>query len=389
MTRLSLRMRVLGASIAVCVLGYLLAAEPWQTRISGTVPTQKQTMSGVVYTAHGDVAKVLQYRTDLPLPSFGEREVLIEVHAAGINPVDYKMVEGQLEMVEPLLGMSSHTVPGFDVAGRVVAVGRKCDRIRVGDEVFLMNDFRWRGGLAEYVTAVEHRVVVKPSYLTMAEAAALPMVALTSYQALHTIAAVKAGQRVLVLAGSGGTGQAAIQIAKHLGAYVATTCSEANFELVQSLGADQVIDYRSTNFSDVLEANSFDVVYDCVGGRGNWDMGELVLRKSGHYVTIVGDTAAAGLSLQGIALKVAQSATRKLAALVGRGPRYDSFVCIGSGAALAVLGDWAAKGVLRAKIDKILSLEQFALGFAHQKSGRATGKVVFEVKPQAVNGDGD
>lgn len=204
---------------------------------------------------------VLEYKEDIARPEPSEGEVLIHIHAAGVNPVDTLIRRGLLQKV------AHYTLPlilGWDVAGVVEAVGTGVNSFKVGDEVYAMTGMMPAGGYAEYVALPAANVALKPRSLTFIQAASVPLVSLTALQGLFDIAELSPGQTVLIHAASGGVGSFAVQLAKLRGARVIGTASAANQEFVKSLGADVVIDYRSTPFETV--AHDVDVVLDLVGG---------------------------------------------------------------------------------------------------------------------------
>ena len=183
----------------------------------------------------------------MPDPELREDDVLVQIHAASVNPVDSKIRDGELKLILPY---RLPLILGNDVAGVVVRVGSRVRRFKPGDEVYARPDKDRIGAFAEFISINEDAVAIKPKKLTMEEAASIPLVGLTAWQALIERANLKKGQKVLIHAGSGGVGTFAIQLAKHLGAIVATTTSTANVDLVKSLGADIVIDYKKDDFAE-------------------------------------------------------------------------------------------------------------------------------------------
>src|SRR6266849_5143347 len=197
---------------------------------------------------------------DMPDPELREDDVLVQVHAAGVNLLDSKIRNGEFKL---LLPYRLPLILGNDVAGVVVRVGSAVRRFKPGDEVYARPDKDRIGTFAEFIAMNEDAVAIKPKALTMEEAASIPLVGLTAWQALIERANLKKGQKVLIHAGSGGVGTFAIQLAKHFGATVATTTSTANLDLVKSLGADTAIDYKTTDFDKVL--SDYDVVLNSLG----------------------------------------------------------------------------------------------------------------------------
>lgn len=219
---------------------------------------------------------------DIPMPELRDDEVLVEVHAAGLNLLDAKIRNGEFKLILPY---RLPIVLGHDVAGVVVKAGPRARRFKPGDEVYArLDDFRI-GALAEYAPVKEVSLALKPKGLTMEEAASIPLVGLTAWQALVTKADLRKGQKVFIQAGSGGVGTLAIQLAKHLGAFVATTTSTTNVSLVKGLGADVVIDYKTQDFEDVLR--EYDVVLNSQDGK-TLDKSLRVLRHGGQLISISG-----------------------------------------------------------------------------------------------------
>jgi len=316
-----------------------------------------------------DLQKVEVIDADVPKP--GNGEVLVQVHASNINPVDHKIVQ--------MVGIAwsyPHKL-GSDLAGVVVAVGPGCDRLKVGDEVWgeattLSEMIHTGGTFAQYATVSESILGIKPKELSMVEAGAMPMVSLTGYEALKWAAG---GPRfsgsdvtVLVLGGSGGTGHMGIQLAKAMGASkVITTCSGSHSDFVKSLGADQVIDYHKQQYYDVLAAKSVDVVYDCVGLSGTGDHAATILKDHGHFVTLL------PTGLPGIRSKFSRPDISTYApTCVGSCSHYDRIDAIASMASL---------GKLKVHIDVTYSLEDIKQAFNHSLAGHTTGKVALQMVP--------
>ena len=219
---------------------------------------------------------------DMPSPELRDDEVLIQVHAAGVNLLDSKIRDGEFKLILPY---RLPLVLGHDVAGVVVKVGPRVRQFKVGDEVYARPDDFRIGTFAEFVPVKEASLALKPKGLTMEEAASIPLVGLTAWQALVAKADLKKGQKVFIQAGSGGVGTFAIQLAKHLGATVATTTSTTNVALVKSLGADVVIDYKTQDFEDVLR--DYDVVLNSQDGK-TLEKSLRVLKGGGKLISISG-----------------------------------------------------------------------------------------------------
>lgn len=215
-----------------------------------------------------------------PKPSLTEDAVLVKVHAASINPLDLRVLEGEFKAILPV---KFPFILGNDFAGTVVEVGSKVTQFKAGDEVYAKTDLN--GAFAEYTVVQQSSLALKPQNISMEQAAALPLVALTSWQALVEIAKVKAGQKVLIHAGSGGVGSIAIQLAKSIGATVATTTSAKNSGWVKELGADIIIDYKTMDFEQELK--DYDVVLDTQGGK-TLEKSLNVLKRGGRLISISG-----------------------------------------------------------------------------------------------------
>lgn len=315
---------------------------------------------------------------DVPVPALRDDEVLVEVHAAGVNQLDAKLRDGAFKLVIP------YRLPitlGHDVAGIVTQVGPRATRFKVGDEVYArLDDFRI-GGFAEYAPVKEASLAHKPRGLSMEQAASLPLVALTAWQALVEKTRLKAGEKVFIQAGSGGVGTIAIQLAKHLGAIVATTTSAGNAALVSELGADVIIDYRSQDIADVL--HEYDVV---LHSQDNPTLMKSlgVLKPGGRLVSISGPpdlefgrVVAAPLFVRGV-MRLMSAGVRHKA----RQARVDyTFLFMrADGAQLREITSLVDTGVIRPVIDRVFPFGATNEALAHVDSGRARGKVVITVR---------
>ncbi|MEV7618049.1 NADP-dependent oxidoreductase [Streptomyces sp. NPDC089799] len=307
-------------------------------------------MRAVVVEQWGGPETLVEREVERPEP--GLNEVLVRVHAAGVNPVDWKV-----RASGGLIAWGEVPVVGWDVSGTVEAVGPGVSAFRPGDEVYGMPLFpRQAGGYAEYVVAPARHFAPKPAGLTHVEAAALPLAALTAWQALVDAADVRPGERVLVHAAAGGVGHFAVQIAKARGAYVIGTASAAKHDLVRELGADEVVDYREVRFEDVV--SDVDVVLDGMGGE-NAERSLKVLRDGGRLITLPGpdDVPAAtpeGVRAQWVLVEPDHLGLREIAALVER-------------------------GALKPVVDTVLPLAEAAKAHEIGERGRTTGKIVLSV----------
>ena len=319
-----------------------------------------------------------ELRDDVPVPSVGANEVLVKVRAAGLNPVDFKTREGQLKVIRryPL-----PAVMGNEAAGVVEAVGTRVTRFAIGDRVYARLDKDSMGGLAEWAAVHEGHLAKMPASLTFEEAAAVPLAALTALQALRDELHLARDQRVFIPGGAGGVGTFAIQIARHLGAKVATTASPRGEALVRRLGADVVIDYTRERFETVLR--DYDAAFDLLGGD---DLARTfaVVKRGGTVVSIAGmpepETARRDLSRGGAlaALFWAISfGTRRTAAR--HGVRYRYLFMHPSGADLETIAALIDAKKIEVVIDKVFPFAEAKEALAHLEQGRAKGKVVVSV----------
>src|SRR4051812_26620988 len=219
---------------------------------------------------------------EMPEPKLGDSDVLVEVHAAAVNLLGSKGKTGEFNLILPY---RRPFILGHDEAGRAVRVGSKVRKFKLGDDVYARPRDGRIGTFAEFIAMDEADVALKPGNLSMEEAASIPLVGLTAWQALVERAKLKKGQKILIHAGSGGVGTFAIQLAKHVGATVATTTSTANVELVRRLGADIIIDYKKENFETVL--HDYDVAFDTLGGE-TLEKSVRMLRPGGKLIGIAG-----------------------------------------------------------------------------------------------------
>lgn len=315
---------------------------------------------------------------ELPDPQVQNADVLVRVHATAVNLLDSKVRDGEFKIFLPY---RPPFVLGHDVAGTVVKAGPGVSRFKVGDEIYARPRDHRVGTFAEFIAIHEDDVALKPSTLTMEEASSIPLVALTAWQALVDVAKVKPGQKVFIQAGSGGVGTIAIQLAKHLGATVATTTSAKNTALVKSLGADVVIDYANQDFEKVL--SGYDVVLNSQDSK-TLTKSLNVLKPGGHLVSISGppDPAFAkdlGLNaLLKLVVRLLSSNVRRKAKI--RGVHYSFLFMRANGRQLEQIARLIDTGVLRPVIDKIFPFNQTPEALAYVETGRAKGKVVIKVE---------
>lgn len=316
--------------------------------------------------------------TEVPAPQLRDDEVLVQVHAAAVNQLDAKISSGEFKLILPY---RLPLVLGHDVAGEVVQVGAKVRQFKPGDAVYARPDDFRIGTFAEFVPVKEASLAPKPQGLTMEEAASVPLVALTAWQALVEEAKLKKGQKVFIQAGSGGVGTFAIQLAKHLGATVATTTSAGNAALVKSLGADVVIDYKTQDFEDVLR--DYDVVLNSQDGK-TLEKSLRVLKPGGQLISISGPPDPAFGKAIGAPTFV-QLVMRLLSAGIRRRARrrsvdYAFLFMKASGAQLREITRLIDAGVVRPVVDRVFPFAQTNEAMAYVEAGRAKGKVVIKVK---------
>ncbi|MGV1089023.1 MAG: NADP-dependent oxidoreductase [Mycobacterium sp.] len=315
---------------------------------------------------------------DVATPTVGDHDVLVEVHAAGVNLLDAKIRDGEFKLVLPY---KFPLILGNDVAGVVTQVGSRVSAFKPGDAVYARPDAARIGTFAESIAMNERDVAHAPANLTMVEAASIPLVGLTAWQALIETANLTQGQKVFIQAGSGGVGTVAIQLAKHLGATVATTCSPASFDLVRGLGADVVIDYKTQDFESVL--SDYDVVLH------SQDTAALkkslrVLKPGGILVSISGPPDQAFAKAVGaprfvaLVLRALSRGVRSQAKRLG--VRYSFLFMRADGEQLQEITGLIQSGVVRPVVDRVFSFADTNDALGYVESGRAKGKAVIEVK---------
>ncbi|MQB44471.1 NADP-dependent oxidoreductase [Rhizobium sp. ICMP 5592] len=315
---------------------------------------------------------------EVPEPALRENDVLIQIHATSVNPLDGKIRDGEFKLILPY---RLPLILGNDAAGVVVRVGSKVRRFKPGDEVYARPAKDRIGTFAEFIAMNEADVAAKPKTLTMEEAASMPLVALTAWQALVERAKLKKGQKVLIHAGSGGVGAIAIQLAKHIGATVATTTSTANVDLVRSLGADVVVDYKKDDFENLLQG--YDVVLNSLG-KDTLEKSLRVLKPGGKLISISGppDPEFARENgfgwllrqvMRGLSFGIRRKSKRQ-------GISYSFLFMTASGRQLEQIATLIEAGAIRPVIDRVFPFEKTNEALAYVETGRAKGKVVIAVK---------
>jgi NADPH:quinone reductase-like Zn-dependent oxidoreductase len=316
--------------------------------------------------------------TEIPEPELRDDDVLVRVHAAGVNLLDSKIRDGEFKLILPY---RPPFVLGHDVAGTIVRAGQKVRRFKAGDEVYARPRDHRAGTFAEFIAMNEADVALKPKNLSMEEAASIPLVGLTAWQALVEAGKVKPGQKVFIQAGSGGVGTFAIQLAKHLGATVATTTSTKNVDLVKSLGADVVIDYKTQDFEKVL--SGYDLVLNSQDPK-TLEKSLRVLKPGGQLISISGppDPAFAkdlGLNLfLKLVMRLLSSRVRKKAKNLGI--RYSFLFMRAEGQQLGQITSLIESGVIRPVVDKVFPFEKTNEALAYVETGRVKGKVVVKTR---------
>lgn len=310
---------------------------------------------------------------DVADPTVGDSDVLIEVRAASINPLDKMVRNGDFKQ---LLSYRPPFVLGHDVAGVVTQVGSAVTGFKVGDEVYSRPRDLRIGTFAESIAVDQADVALKPTTLSFAEAGAVPLVALAAWQALVDVAQVKPGQRVLVHAGAGGLGSTVIQVATHLRAHVATTASTKDLDRVRRFGADEVVDYTQQDFSEVL--SGYDVVLDSLGGE-NLDKSLAVLKPGGLAISVVGPPDAHFAAQLGkpVLKPVLTLMSRKVRAKAKKlGVRYSFFFMKANGDQLKQLAGLYDNGVLKPVLDRTFAFDDTLDAIAYVEQGKANGKIV-------------
>lgn len=313
-------------------------------------------------------------QVEVAMPVVKENEVLVEIHAAGLNLLDAKIKSGEFKLFLPY---KFPLILGHDVAGVITKVGAKVSRFKVGDEVYSRPSDFHIGTFAEFIAINENDVALKPKNISMEQAASIPLVSLTVWQALVEKAQLKKGQKVFIQAGSGGVGTIAIQLAKHLGATVATTTSAGNVELVKSLGADVVIDYKTQDFETILK--EYDVVLNSQDEKTL--MKSLrILKSGGKVISISGPPDkefANEINLSWLLKTVIFFLSRKVKSLAKKRDINYSFLFMkANGKQLSEITKLIEANTIRPVVDKVFPFEQLNEALEYVSNGRAKGKVV-------------
>jgi NADPH:quinone reductase-like Zn-dependent oxidoreductase len=316
--------------------------------------------------------------TDVPEPVVNDTDVLVAIHAAGLNLLDTKIKAGEFKLILPY---KLPLIMGHDVAGVVTQVGKRVKNFKIGDEVYARPADGRIGTFAERIAIDENDVALKPKNISMVEAASLPLVALTAWQALVELAHLKKGQSVFIQAGSGGVGTVAIQLARHLRANVATTAGAASFDALKKLGADVLINYKTQDFETIL--TDYDVVLNSQDTK-TLEKSLNVVKSGGTVVSISGPPTG-DLAVQKnapwfvkIVLNLLSMGIRRKAKK--RNIDYQFLFMRASGQQLTEIGKLVEAGIIKPVVDKVYPFEQANDALAYVESGRAKGKVVINVK---------
>ena len=332
-------------------------------------------MKAVIVDRYGSADRVRA--SEVPDPEMREDDVLIEIHAAGVNPLDSKIRDGEFKL---LLPYRLPLILGNELAGAVLRVGSRVRRFKPGDEVYARPDKNRIGTFAELIAVREDDLAIKPKSLTMEEAASIPLVGLAAWQALIEKAKLKKGQKVLIQAGSGGVGTFAIQLAKHVGAIVATTTSTANVDLVKRLGADIVIDYKKDRFEEIVR--DCDVVLNSLDGE-TLKKSLRVLKPGGKLISISGPPDPEFARYLGLS-RILELVMRLLSFRIRRQAKrhqvdYSFLFMRASGDQLRQISSLIETGVVRPVLDRVFPFELTKEAMAYVETGRAKGKVVVRV----------
>ena len=316
--------------------------------------------------------------SEVAKPTVKENEVLVEIRSAGLNQLDSKLKAGEFKLILPY---KMPLILGHDVAGVITEVGKNVRRFKVGDEVYARPADHHIGTFAEFIAIDEKYVSLKPKDLTMEEAASIPLVGLTAWQALFEKAELKKGQKIFIQAGSGGVGTFAIQLAKHVGATVATTTSAVSFDLVKSLGADIVIDYKKDDFEKILD--DYDVVLNSQDAK-TLEKSLRVLKPGGKLISISGPPDpdfAKEIGLSWILRLVMTFLSYGIRKKAKRNHVSYSFLFMrANGDQLREIASLIDSGIIRPVVDRVFPFESTKEALSYVEQGRAKGKVVVKVK---------
>lgn len=333
-------------------------------------------MKAFIVDRYGKKEKLKQI--EIGIPVLKGSDVLVQIHAAGVNLLDSKIKGGEFKSILPY---KTPFTLGHDVSGVITEVGRQVTKFKVGDKVYARPADHRIGTFAEFISIDENDVALKPENLSMEDAASIPLVGLTAWQALVEKAKLKKGQKVFIQAGSGGVGTFAIQLAKHLGATVATTTSAANFDLVKQLGADIIIDYKKQDFETVL--SDYDVVLNSQDTQA-LEKSLKILKIGGKVISIsgppdpdFGKQISANWFLRTV-LRILSAGIRKKAKRLG--VNFSFLFMRAQGDQLSEITKLIESGIVKPVIDKVFPFEQTNEAMSYIETGRAKGKVVIKIR---------
>jgi NADPH:quinone reductase-like Zn-dependent oxidoreductase len=334
-------------------------------------------MKAFIVTRYGKKEKL--QLTAIAEPVVKENDVLVQIHSAGVNSLGSLIKNGDFKSFLPY---KPPFVLGHDVAGIVTKVGSKVSKFKVDDEVYARSADHRIGTFAEYISINESDVALKPKNLTMEEAASIPLVGLTAWQALVEIANIKKGQKVFIQAGSGGVGTFAIQLAKYLGAFVATTTSTTNINLVKGLGADVVVDYKKEQFGAILK--DYDLVLHSNRDSKVLEQSLHILKPGGHLISLTGPPTPEFAKEIGLpwylkfVTRILSAGAKKKAQKLNT--KYTFLFMRAQGEQLSKITNLIESGVIKPVMDKVFPFEQTNEAMAYVETGRAKGKVVVKIK---------
>lgn len=316
--------------------------------------------------------------TEMSVPEVKENDILVDIHAAGVNLLDSKIKTGEFKLILPY---KLPLILGHDVAGVITKVGKNVEKFKVGDEVYARVRDHRIGTFAEFIAINEADAALKPKNLSMEEAASIPLVALTAWQVLVERAKIKKGEKVFIQAGSGGVGTIAIQLAKHLGAIVATTASAKSFDFLEKLGADIVIDYKNSDFENRL--SNYDVVLNSQD-KETLEKSLRILKSGGKLISISGPpTPDFAKEIKApwfvkIILSLISSGIRKKAK--NKNVDYSFLFMKADGEQLNEITKLIEAGIIKPVLDKVFPFDKTNEALSYVESGRAKGKVVIKIK---------
>ncbi|RKS56063.1 NADPH:quinone reductase-like Zn-dependent oxidoreductase [Gillisia mitskevichiae] len=326
-------------------------------------------MKALQITKYGEIKESLAIQ-EIDKPTFSEKDILIAVKAASINPIDYKLVEGKLNDMVPL---KLPATIGYDVSGVVVEKGAKVSNFEIGDEVYARVPQEQMGSVAEFVAVKSELVALKPENITFEQASGLPLTGLTAMQALERVG-IKKNDRILIHAGSGGVGSFAIQYAKAKGAIVYTTTSTKNVDWVKALGADRVIDYKTEDYKEV--ANNLDIVFDTLGNDYTFDAFGII-KEGGRVTSIVGPPDEETAKQMGIK---DYKLPEKLSKLIEEKSAVYKLTWMQPNAEqLNEIKAMVEDGAIKPIVDLIYSFEDGIDAYEYLAEGKAKGKVIISM----------